>query len=66
MSEILRIKQVTALTKMSRSTIYDQIKAGTFPRPMKLGAQAVGWTADQINQWIEERLARSRVAGGAK
>lgn len=66
MSEILRIKQVTALTKMSRSTIYDQIKAGTFPRPMKLGAQAVGWTAEQINQWIAERLERSRAAGGAQ
>lgn len=39
---ILRRKQVEARTGLSRSTIYERIKAGTFPAPVSIGAKAVG------------------------
>lgn len=71
MTEILRTKEVLARTKMSRSTLYDHIKAGTFPAPFKIGRQAIAWTSDQIEEWIADRIAfsaakRAEKQGGEK
>ena len=57
---ILRRKQVEARTGLARSTIYHHIKAGTFPRPIPLGARAVGWLETDVNNWIAERIAMAR------
>lgn len=50
---ILRINEVQSLTKLSRSTIYRLLRLSTFPRPVALGARAVGWRASAIREWIE-------------
>lgn len=50
---ILRRKQVEARTGLSRSTIYLRIQEGTFPRPINLGARAVGWVENEIEAWLE-------------
>jgi prophage regulatory protein len=42
---ILRRPQVEARTGLSRSTLYQYIQDGLFPRPVSLGARAVGWLA---------------------
>ena len=57
---ILRRKQVEARTGLARSTIYQHIKAGTFPRPIPLGARAVGWLETDVSNWIAERIAMAR------
>jgi prophage regulatory protein len=54
---ILRRKQVEQRTGLSRSTIYDHIQKGSFPRPVKLGARAVGWLENEIDTWLATRLA---------
>lgn len=59
---ILRRKQVEARTGLSRSTIYDRIKAGTFPAPISLGAKAVGWIESEIDAWLNARVEESRKA----
>lgn len=59
---ILRRKQVEARTGLSRSTIYDRIKAGTFPAPISLGAKAVGWIESEIDAWLNARIQASRKA----
>jgi prophage regulatory protein len=53
---ILRRKQVEKRTGLSRSTIYLRIQEGTFPRPIKLGARAVGWLENEIEAWLAARL----------
>jgi prophage regulatory protein len=57
---ILRRKQVEARTGLARSTIYDHIKAGTFPRSIPLGARAVGWLESDVSNWIAERVQLAR------
>lgn len=52
---ILRIDDVVARVGLSRRTIYEEIKRGTFPRPLKLTAVAVGWRASDIDRWIADR-----------
>jgi len=53
---ILRRKQVEQRTGLSRSTIYLSIHEGTFPRPIKLGARAVGWLENEIEAWLAGRM----------
>lgn len=59
---ILRRKQVEARTGLARSTIYDRVKAGTFPAPISLGEKAVGWIESEIDAWLNARIQESRKA----
>ena len=52
---ILRLGSTTRVTGLSKATIYRQIQAGTFPRQVKLGPRAVGWLADEVQQWLDTR-----------
>ncbi len=54
---ILRRREVEARTGLGCSTIYDSIKAGTFPAPIQLGPKAVGWVESEINAWLAARVA---------
>lgn len=53
---MLRRKEVEQITGRSRSSIYDGIAAGTFPKPVKIGARAVAWPESVIRAWIAERM----------
>ena len=57
---ILRLPVVKARTGLSRSTIYLRIKEGTFPKPVNIGARAVGWVESDIADWINQRIKQSR------
>ncbi len=54
---ILRRREVETRTGLSRSTIYTQMAEGTFPKPVRLGKRAVGWTESSISEWLESRVA---------
>ncbi len=60
-NQILRLPEVLDKTSLSRSSIYVLINAGQFPKQIKLGERSVGWIAEEINQWIEERIKNSRL-----
>jgi prophage regulatory protein len=53
MEKILRLPEVKAATGKSRSSIYQGMEAGTFPRPVALGARAIGWRASSIESYIQ-------------
>lgn len=57
---LLRLPAVEAATGYRRSTIYRLIQQGKFPRPISLGARASAWVEDEINSWVQERIAESR------
>lgn len=60
---ILRLPAVKASTGLSRSTIYNRISEGDFPRPVNLGGRAVGWLENEIQDWLQRRIeARTRLA----
>ncbi|EPT9252277.1 AlpA family phage regulatory protein [Vibrio alginolyticus] len=40
---LLRIKEVTEKTGLSKTAIYDNMNAGQFPRNISLGVRAVAW-----------------------
>ncbi len=53
--QILKLKEISSLTKLSSSTIYRLVQAGEFPKPIKLAAHASGWLESDIEDWIESR-----------
>ena len=59
-TRLLRRRQVEALTGLRRSTIYDKMTCGQFPRPVRLGARAVAWVASEVEAWVQARIAASR------
>lgn len=54
---ILRLPAVKAESGYSRSTIYLRITQGLWPRPVSLGARAVGWPADEVSALNAARIA---------
>ena len=61
---ILRLPAVRQHPGLSRSTIYDAMTRGTFPKPVRLGVRTVGWLASEVDGWVAERVeARDRAAG---
>ena len=59
----LRRKQVETRTGLSRSTIYQYIKDGVFPKPVPLGPRAVGWLESDVSEWIAGRVKIARDGG---
>jgi len=59
-SSILRLPEVKARVGLSRSAIYLAISRDEFPRPVRIGARAVGWRESDIEEWICGRVKNSR------
>lgn len=57
--QTLRAPEVMARTGLSRTTIWRRIKAGTFPAPIELGQNSVGWLASEIEAWKKNRPRRT-------
>ncbi len=63
MNQIINLKDVIEFTSISRAKIYEMINEKskyydpTFPRPIRLSESRIGWSAWEINQWIEAKLA---------
>ncbi len=66
---ILRRREVERRTGLSRSTLYAKIQSKCpnlhdpdFPKPVSLGAKAVGWVESEIEAWIAAQIQKSRKA----
>ena len=55
LDRFLRRADVEEATGLSRSTIYELIAAGDFPKPIRLTKRAVGWPESAITDWLEQR-----------
>jgi prophage regulatory protein len=64
--KILRLPNVLDRTGLSRSTVYLRVTEGRFPRPVSLGARAVGWIETEVEEWIARQIKVSREIGGQR
>jgi prophage regulatory protein len=62
--KVNRLPAVKDKTGLSRSSIYLRMSKGEFPQSISLGDRAVGWLEADIEQWLEDKIAASRKAGG--
>jgi len=61
--KILRKNELIKKVGLSGSTIWRYERDGTFPRRFKLGKRTVGWDADEVEAWFEEKKAISSTNG---
>lgn len=62
----LRLNQVKALVALSRSSIYERIRRGDFPRPVSIGARAVAWTSGSIAEWQARQIEAGKARDNLK
>lgn len=63
MPTILRRPDVERVTGLPRSSIYERMAEGKFPKPVKLGDRAVGWVEAEIAKWLEQRIVERDARG---
>lgn len=51
----LREPQVLNFVGFKHSTLWARVKAGTFPRPVKLSPRVTVWRCEDLHQWITEQ-----------
>lgn len=57
-SAILRLRALTVLLGISRTTVWRRVKNGEIPAPIRLGgtkSQAIGWRRTEIERWLADR-----------
>ncbi len=57
---IWRLHTVMAHTGLPRSTIYHKMSLDEFPQSINLGIRSVGWIAEEVQQFIQDRIDDSR------
>lgn len=53
--QLLRLREVSRMVGLGRSSIYRLVSLGTFPPPRKLGARSVAWLQSEVESWIDAR-----------
>ena len=52
---LLRRTEITALTGLARTTIYDMVRRGDFPPPLRLSRNYAAWREDDVQDWLNSR-----------
>ena len=55
---LLRMPDLKAKIPLQKTHIYEEIRKGTFPKPVKLGPRAVAWVESEVDAWIVERITQ--------
>jgi prophage regulatory protein len=53
----IRLKEVMHVTGLGRSSIYNYMAEGRFPKTVSLGGRAVAWVESKITDWMLERVS---------
>lgn len=59
---LVKLPVVMSATTLSRSVIYERVKRGDFPAPVKLGERAVAWPVEAVRAWIASRVDAATAA----
>ncbi|MFB9126538.1 AlpA family phage regulatory protein [Paraburkholderia dipogonis] len=54
-NKILRLRDVMQIVGVGKTSIYQWMKLGSFPRQVRLGSRAIGWHAQEIEAWLVAR-----------
>lgn len=60
---ILRKEEVLRRTGLKTTRLYELINSREFPGQVSIGARAVGWYEDEVQEWIDNRPAVEGCAG---
>lgn len=58
-NRLLKRTEVSKVTSLGKTSLYELMKAGEFPKPINIGARRVAWLQSDVENWITERLAQA-------
>lgn len=53
---LIRLPEVEGMTGCKKSTIYELMRAGKFPKSIRLSARMVAWPETAVLQWVQDRI----------
>jgi excisionase family DNA binding protein len=65
MEKLLTVREVTDLLRISYSTLYRWLSAGTFPAPVNGRGKKLLWHLSQIEDWANYRQSQSAISATA-
>lgn len=64
--ELWRLKEVLRHVPLSKPSIYRMTATGEFPRQINLTEGTVVWLADEVRNWLRERVEAGKQAREAR
>ncbi|MYC31434.1 MAG: AlpA family phage regulatory protein [Chloroflexi bacterium] len=52
--QLLTIRDVCSIARISRTMVYSAMNEGRFPRPVRLGRKTIRWRASDIEKWLAD------------
>jgi prophage regulatory protein len=53
---LIRLSEVKEYTGLGRSSIYEKMNNGLFPKSVSLGDRAVAWVDSEITDWVQDKI----------
>ncbi|EKA7363824.1 AlpA family transcriptional regulator [Vibrio parahaemolyticus] len=53
---LITLREVIALTSLSRASIYNYISKNMFPRQISVGERSVRWIESEVQEWIRQKI----------
>lgn len=61
-NRLLRLPDVEQLTGLKKSTVYQLMREGKFPRCVRLTSRLSAWPESSVQEWVNQRINQ----GGAQ
>ena len=61
---LLRLPEVLEIVPIKKTTLYDLMRRGSFPKNIQLGSNMVAWLASEIEEWINTQIKNRKVLYG--
>ncbi|MGB4295819.1 MAG: AlpA family phage regulatory protein [Smithellaceae bacterium] len=55
---VIRKRELFKMIPLSDATIWRMERKGEFPKRFTLGGRAVGWFADEIDEWLDAKAIK--------
>ena len=62
MDRLVTIDEVCRTTAMPKSSVYNRMQRGLFPKPLKVGPRSVRWLESELENWMASRPRTQEVA----
>ena len=66
MQKLLKLFQVAEQLNVCKSQVYNLVKQGYLPKPIKIGKRGSGWLQSDIDSWFKSKIEQrdEEVANG--
>ena len=57
---LIRLPSVLNQVGLGRTSVYEKIKVGNFPKPIHIGPRAVAFDSEAVDKWVEKTIEEGK------